>query len=112
MDTPDLFPAAADPSWLVWPRSRLERRFAAFHAANPHVWAEVERRALALHRAGARRVGIALIFEAMRYDRLVTTTGEPWKMNNSYRALYARLLIARHPELAEVIEVRRRKEAA
>lgn len=109
---PDLWTAAADPPWLVRPITKLERRFAEFHAANPHVYAEFERRALQLYRAGARRIGAKAIAERIRWDVHVRTLGNEYKLNNSFVSLYARLLIHRHPELADVIELRQRKEAA
>lgn len=107
---PDLWTTAADPQWLLWPTTKLERRFAEFHRANPHILAELERRALALVGVGAPRVGVKAIWEAMRYDALVRTDSRDWKLNNSYTALYARLLIHRRPELADVIETRQRRE--
>jgi hypothetical protein len=87
--------------------SRLEREFQEFHAENPQVFRELERRAAALVRAGVRRIGIALLYESARYDYAIRTTGEPWKLNNSHRAFYARLLIAAHPEWVGIIETRR-----
>lgn len=100
------------PDWLAEPSTRIERRFAEFHRANPHVYAEFERRALQLHRAGARRIGAKAIAERIRWDINIRTLGDEYKINNSYTALYARLLIHHHPELADVIELRRRKGAA
>jgi hypothetical protein len=35
-----------EPGWLTNPSTRLEREFAVFHASNPHVYEEFERRAL------------------------------------------------------------------
>lgn len=109
---PDLWTAAADPHWLVWPQTRIERRFAEFHRQNPHVYAEFERRAMELYRAGARRIGVKAIAERIRWDVHVRVLTEDYKINNSLVALYARLLVHRRPELTEVIELRRRKEAA
>lgn len=111
-DTPDLFTTAQDPPWLVWPQTRIERRFAEFHRQNPHVYAEFERRAMELYRAGARRIGVKAIAERIRWDVHVRVLSTDYKIDNSLVSLYARLLIHRHPELAEVIELRQRKEAA
>lgn len=107
-DTLPLFPDR--PAWYHSPQTRIERQFVEFHRENPQVYDEVKRRALELYRAGARRVGVALIFEAMRYDHLIRTRGEKFKMNNNYRALYARLLLAELPMLDGVVETRARRE--
>lgn len=108
---PDLWTAAADPPWLQWPTTKLERRFAEFHKRNPHIYVELERRALALVGKGAHRIGVKALWEVLRYDAAVRSDDRPWRLNNSYTALYARLLIARRPELAEVIETRERRSA-
>ena len=104
-ETLDLFAAAA-PAWLVCPGSQLERRFAEFHQDNPQVFAEFERRCLALAARGLRRVGSKAVWESMRFDSLIQTEGEPWRLNNSYTALMSRLLLWHHPELQGVIETR------
>src|SRR5690625_3655853 len=104
--------AGGAPAWLAWPRTKLERRFADFHRGNPHILAEFERRALQLHAAGARRIGAKAIAERIRWDIHIRTLGDEYKLNNSFVALYSRLLIHRHPALADVIETRTRKECA
>ena len=89
----------------------LEECFAAFDAANPHVYDVLEELALRAWTHGATRIGIAMLWETMRYNQALATEGEPWKLNNSYRALYARKLVADHPKLAGVIETRKRRSA-
>lgn len=96
------------PAWLTSPRTPLERRFADFHARNPHILAELERRALRLLAVGASRIGVKALWESMRYDAMVRTDTREWKLNNDFTALYARLLIERNAQLATVIETRRR----
>jgi hypothetical protein len=102
---------ATEPGWLVCPESRLEREFAAFHRDNPHVFEEFERRALELHRAGRHRIGAKAIAERIRWDVMLRTLGDEYKVNNNRVSLYSRLLIHRHPELAGAIETRRRRVA-
>jgi hypothetical protein len=75
--------------------SKLDRAFWEFHRANPQVYRELERRALALH--------------AMRFSSLMETTGDPWKLNQSWRSRYARLLVEKRPELAGWITMRELK---
>jgi hypothetical protein len=96
------------PRFLAEPSSSLEERFARFHRENPSLYREFERRALALYHAGATRVGIAMIAEAIRYDDAVARRGA-YKVNNSYRAFYSRMLLHDHPELSSLIETRGRE---
>lgn len=100
-----------EPDWLRNPGSKLERRFAEFHRACPEVYRELERRCLALRLAGRTRIGLKAAWEAMRFDRLLSTAPD-LRLNNSFTALYARLLLFHHPELGDVIETRRRKTGA
>ena len=89
----------------------IEERFARFHSRNPQVYREL--RDLALHavRRGRRRGSMKQLFEALRAESLLATEGEDWKLNNSYTALYARLLMACEPELEGWFETRRRVSA-
>lgn len=83
----------------------LAERFAAFHEANPHVADALETLAeqwLARH----RKVGMKSLAEQVRWASGMQTTGEPWRINNSHVAFYARLLIDRRPEWADCIETR------
>lgn len=85
----------------------LDEQFKAFHAANPHVYEHL--RTLALN---ARRkditVGIAMLFEVLRWQYLMATSdaSSEFKLNNNYRAFYARLLMELEPELANYFETR------
>ncbi len=54
---------------------------------------------------GAKRVGMKALFEALRQRHPHGMKG----LNNNYTALYARRLLAEHPEWAPAIEVRRRR---
>ena len=92
-------------------RGTLEQRFREFCDRNPHILHELERRALRLHAVGAPRIGVKAIYEAMRYDAAVRTDSTP-KLDNSFTALFARQLIAYHPELSSVIETRTRRGEA
>lgn len=98
------------PDFLVNPVTKLDHAFAEFHAAHPELYREVERRAIALNDAGAPHIGLAMIFEAIRYDAAVRKDWEAYKCNNSWRAYYARLLKYDHPELREKIETREQHE--
>lgn len=107
----DIVPAGShDPAWLVAPMTPLEQAFKAFHDENPHIYRELERRSLVEVQHGALRLSIAKMAEQLRADHGTTTEGDPFKINNSYRALYARLLIHRHQQLAGKFELRERRE--
>ena len=83
----------------------LADRFEAFHRLNPHVFAAIERQALRLAAQGEKRIGVKAITEDLRRGR-IATVGDDWRLNNSWPAFYARLLVKRHPALESVIEMR------
>lgn len=96
-------------------RERLERdasidaRFKVFHADNPRVYEDLEKRALGLVAAGRTKFGIGLLWESMRFDaamKVQTQQANDFKLNDHFRSRYARLLIERNPALAGVLETR------
>ena len=93
-------PAAADED------DSLDARFARFHAANPHVYRALVALAMPLVRAGCRRIGVKLLIEKLRYEYALATAGDEFRLNNNYTSRYARLLVADHPELRDIIEQR------
>lgn len=84
----------------------LQERFEAFHQANPWVLVELERMTGELVAAGRGRVGIGMLFEVLRWEHHRRTTGVEFKLNNSHRSRYVRLIVERHPEWRDVFELR------
>jgi len=88
----------------------IRDNFEAFHAANPRVYLELRRLALTLWERGHKQIGIAMLFEQMRWEWYARTTDTSgFKLNNNYRAYYARLLMEREPELAGFFTTRETK---
>ncbi|KUM99337.1 hypothetical protein AQI95_39535 [Streptomyces yokosukanensis] len=83
----------------------ITERFRAFDSQHPWIYRALERLVEERLAAGAERVGMKALFEALRWRRPHGVKG----LNNNYTALYARRLLAAHPEWASVIEVRRRR---
>lgn len=100
------------PEFLVTPETRIERDFKAFHDTNPQVYAELEELARRWwDKRHPKRMGVATLYETCRYNRHISVNyRDGFKLNNNFRSLYARLLIAHHPEWDGVIELRERQE--
>lgn len=91
---------------------RMEREFRAFHAANPHVLVEVVRLARDFKARGLTQGAIGLVWEELRRLYAIETTrreGE-FRLNDHYRAYYARLAMFRAHDLDGFFELRRQKE--
>lgn len=89
----------------------LVARFDEYHQAHPVVFEEFERRALQMRRAGRKRYSQWTIIQAIRWHHDLEST-EPFKINNDFIALYARLMIHHHPEFADFFELRSMKPSA
>lgn len=90
-----------------------QERFAKFHAENLHVYVELRKLALDLVDRGFTHIGLAMIWETLRYRYAIRTKdASKFKLDNSLRAPYARLLMESEPRLAGVFEVRRSKHDA
>lgn len=83
----------------------ITEQFRAFDAQYPWIYRSLELLVEERLASGAKRVGMNALFEAPRWRQPAGVKG----LNNNYTALYARRLLAAHPEWASVIEVRRRR---
>jgi hypothetical protein len=91
------------------PRKSIEQRFLAFHAANPHVLAELLKLARRAKGRGVSRIGIRMLWEVLRWQLTVETydpAGDPYKLNDHFHSRYARLLLEADPSLEGLIELR------
>lgn len=86
-------------------RPSLDARFAAFHAENPRVYALLVRFAREVKSRG-RVCGIRLLWERMRWELMVTTVGDDFRLNNVFTSRYARLIMREEPDLAGFFETR------
>lgn len=97
----------AEQGRFSWAHENDLARFLAYHEANPQVYDQLRRFALEAVAKGTMRLSINLLFERLRWFTTVETQGDPFKVNNTYRAWYARLLMQQEPELAGVFETRK-----
>ncbi|MGD6751931.1 hypothetical protein [Streptomyces sp. BH105] len=84
----------------------IQAQFETFHQLNPWVLRALETLTADYLKRGARRVGIGMLFEVLRWRYATATEGDEFRLNNNYRSRYVRLLIERHPEWARAFEVR------
>lgn len=89
--------------------SELDKKFWAFHKENPQVFEKLEELALQAYTHGRKKIGIGMIFEVLRWNSNMSTSGDNYKLNNSYRSRYVRILIDKHPEYKNLFETRRIK---
>lgn len=89
---------------------RIAVKFAEFHNAHPWVYSRLKELALDLKHSGVRQYGISGLFETLRYEASLSCRDEEgFKLNNNFRALYARELARDEPELKDFFQFRLRK---
>ena len=101
-DVVELVHAPADPSLSIG------ERFDRFHTDNPWVYRALESLCEGWLAQGHKRVGVKQMFEVVRWQYGMKTTGDGgFRVNNDFTSRYARMLIEQHPEWADAIETRR-----
>ncbi len=91
-------------------QDHIAANFATFHLENPWVYTRLRDLALAMRSAGVNHYGIGGLYETLRYEAsLISKDTEGFKLNNNYRALYARELARNEPELINFFKFRLRK---
>lgn len=89
------------------PEPTIAEAFLRFHRENPDVYTTLRRLAFEWKKRRGGSVGMKMLFEVCRWQMNLNTTGEPFKLNNNYTALYARLLEENEPELRGMFQMRR-----
>ncbi|AAD17628.1 hypothetical protein TM4_63 [Mycobacterium phage TM4] len=82
-------------------------KFEKFHADNPEVYEVLVRLAREwVEVTGRRKLGIANLYERARWEIAMRTSDPEYKLNNDHRAFYARLIMAREPDLDGLFALR------
>lgn len=86
----------------------IAEKFEAFHEQNPHVYDAFVRLAREWRAATGKPTGINALSEVVRWELNLKTADASYeyKLCNTYRPFYARLIMAREPELAGIFELR------
>lgn len=84
----------------------IEGKFRTFHRENPHVYVALCRLAREYQHAGHDKGSIAMLFEVLRWQTDLTTRGDKFLLNNSWRSRYARLIANLEDDLDGFFETR------
>lgn len=99
-------------NWEDWRTLSIQERFERFHAENPAVYAELVKLARRARNRGHKRMGIEVLFGALRWRRYMATTDPSgFKLNDHYTSRYARLIMELESDLAGFFETRTLKSA-
>lgn len=88
------------------PDESLDTRFRNWLTANPHVLDAFIGLALQAKRTGRQRIGAKLIVERLRWEYMIQTGGDDFRLNNNYTSRLARAAVGQRPELEPLFEFR------
>ena len=84
-------------------------KFRKFHFANPHIYQTFSIYSWDAAKAGHKVFSHWLIMNRIRWDSLIQTDGEKYKIPNEYIAFYARMFMIRYPQLGAFFKIKRMK---
>jgi hypothetical protein len=91
------------PLWC----SDTAARFEEFHADNPRVYDVLVTLARQwVHSTGRTKLGIGALYERARWEIALSTADPDFKLNNNFRAYYARLIMRHNVDLAGMFDLR------
>ena len=86
-----------------------KQKFRKFHFANPLVYQTFSIYSWDASKAGHKVFSHWLIMNRIRWDSLLKTDGEKYKIPNEFIAFYARMFMIRHPQLGTFFKIKRMK---
>jgi hypothetical protein len=85
----------------------MAQRFEQFHQDNLHVYSTLVRLAKQwVAHTGRGKLGIGALYERARWEIAIQTKDPDYRLNNNFRAFYARLMMHNEPELRGLFELR------
>lgn len=87
----------------------IDEQFNSFIASNPHVYEWFRKYAHELRERGHERISADMICHRIRFELMIQTAGEVWRMNNNYTSRLARMLIKEDSRFAFLFELRELK---
>jgi len=84
----------------------IQGRFLEFHAANPQVYENLVELAYAAKDAGFKCYSINSLVERLRWHYNIDIRTDGFKIDNSFRANYSRLIMQQEPGLAGFFHTR------
>lgn len=84
----------------------LQQKFEKYHQDNPHVLSTLINMTDDAIAKGHNRLGMDLLFNVLRWESMISTRGDEYKINNSYSSRYVRLIEELRPDLIGVFSKR------
>lgn len=79
--------------------------FQNYHKQNPQIWEAFQKYAFEMTKV-IEQYGAKSIMERVRWQHHIENPGRPFKVNNDFTSLYARLFIYHYPQFENFFEFR------
>ena len=89
----------------------LSEKFEKFHTENPHVYELFKKFTLQAIAKHHKRLSAWLIINRIRWETMVETTGDDFKISNDFIALYSRKFMKDYPQYEGFFVVKEMKRA-
>jgi hypothetical protein len=87
-----------------------KEKFLIYHAENPHVYEMFRRFTLEAIQNGRKTLSAWLIINRMRWETMILTTGDSYKLDNGHIAYYARMFMDEFPIYDGFFKTKRLKD--
>jgi len=84
----------------------IENDFIKYHQANPQIYRAFLYFADQVQQKGYKKIGAKMLAERIRWETMINT-GNKYKVQNSYTAFYARLLMVKVPSMRNLFRLKR-----
>lgn len=96
--------------WPAWSPDSPAGKFESYHQANPQVFETLVREARRwMRERPGQKIGINLLVGRVRWVLTLKTQtdADGFKINDHFAPYYSRLMVHRHPEFADLFDLRR-----
>jgi Txe/YoeB family toxin of Txe-Axe toxin-antitoxin module len=86
--------------------SKVTKEWRIFHNENPKVYKRLVQLSRELKKSGQPFYSIAGLFEVLRFEYALKTTGIEFKLQNNFKPYYSRLVMTKHRDLRDFFKIR------
>ena len=92
----------------IFEEDTIRAKFDAFNTKHPEVYRELVKLARQWKQAGHSKLGIAALFERLRWEWHMSgvQSDDGYKLSNNFKAHYARLIMEQEPDLDGIFNIR------
>jgi hypothetical protein len=87
----------------------INRKFCLYDVENPHIWKEFQNLSFQLIERGFNKLSAELIYNQIRWLKYMQHGNDGFKINNNFKAFYARKFMKEFPVYNGIFELRKSK---